>query len=73
MHSDQAQAADYDDPMCDRLLGMAADVLRSFGSAFGGRHLAIVGGAVPGSRSSSCAQCEAGQGARHVTHAGPLA
>jgi hypothetical protein len=47
MHSDQAQAVGYDDPMCDRLLGMAADVLRSFGSAFGGRHLAIVGGAVP--------------------------
>jgi hypothetical protein len=46
MHSDQAQAADYDDPMCDRL-GIAADVLRSFGSAFGGRHLAIVEGAVP--------------------------
>jgi hypothetical protein len=47
MHNDQAQAADYDDPMCDRLLGIAADVLRSFGSAFGDRHLAIVGGAVP--------------------------
>jgi hypothetical protein len=47
MHSDQALAADYDDPMCARLLGTAADVLRSFGSAFGGRHLAIVGGAVP--------------------------
>ena len=31
----------------ERLLGVAADVLRSFGSAFGGRHLAIVGGAVP--------------------------
>lgn len=38
----------YDDPMSRRLLGIAADVLRSFGSAFGGRHLAIVGGAVPG-------------------------
>lgn len=24
MHGDQAQAADYDDPMCDRLLGIAA-------------------------------------------------
>jgi hypothetical protein len=47
MHGDQARAADYDDPMCARLLGTAADVLRSFGSAFGGRHLAIVGGAVP--------------------------
>lgn len=48
MHSDQARAFDYDDPMSSRLLGIAADVLRSFGSAFGGRHLAIVGGAVPG-------------------------
>jgi hypothetical protein len=47
MHSDQALAADYDDPMSVRLLGTAADVLRSFGSAFGGRHLAVVGGAVP--------------------------
>ena len=47
MHGDQALAADYDDPMCAWLLGTAADVLRSFGSAFGGRHLAIVGGAVP--------------------------
>lgn len=41
-------ASAYDDPMSQRLLGIAADVLRSFGSAFGGRHLAIVGGAVPG-------------------------
>jgi hypothetical protein len=32
--------------MCGRILGIAADVLRSFGSAFGGQHLAIVGGAV---------------------------
>lgn len=47
MHDDQARAAAYDDPMCSKLLGTAADVLRSFGSAFGGRHLAIVGGAVP--------------------------
>ena len=47
MHDDQAGAADYDDPMCSKLLGTAADILRSFGSAFGGRHLAIVGGAVP--------------------------
>ncbi len=47
MHDDQATAAEYDDPMCSKLLGTAADVLRSFGSAFGGRHLAIVGGAVP--------------------------
>lgn len=47
MHGDQTRAVDYGDPMCVRLLGTAADVLRSFGSAFGGRHLAIVGGAVP--------------------------
>lgn len=47
MHGDQARASDYDDPMSARLLGTAADVLRSFGSAFGGRHLALVGGAVP--------------------------
>lgn len=44
---DNATFDDYSDPMSERLLGMAADVLRSFGSAFGGRHLAIVGGAVP--------------------------
>ncbi|HUY47143.1 MAG TPA: nucleotidyl transferase AbiEii/AbiGii toxin family protein [Streptosporangiaceae bacterium] len=48
MPDDQVRASDYDDPMSSRLLGIAADVLRSFGSAFGGRHLAIVGGAVPG-------------------------
>lgn len=48
MTPDDARASSYDDPMSDRLLGVAADVLRSFGSAFGGRHLAIVGGAVPG-------------------------
>lgn len=47
MHDDRARAVAYDDPMCSKLLGAAADVLRSFGSAFGGRHLAIVGGAVP--------------------------
>ena len=47
MKDDQVRASDYDDPMSDRLLGIAADVLRSFGSAFGGRHLAIIGGAVP--------------------------
>lgn len=47
MPGDKAKAADYDDPMCSRLLGVAADVLRSFGSAFGGHHLAIVGGTVP--------------------------
>jgi len=47
MHGDNAHATDYDDPMCARLLGTAADVLRSFGSAFSGLHLAIVGGAVP--------------------------
>ena len=44
---DRATAHDYSDPMSEKLLGLAADVLRSFGSAFGGRHLAIVGGAVP--------------------------
>jgi len=48
MADDAARASAYDDPMSERLLGIAADVLRSFGSAFGGRHLAIVGGAVPG-------------------------
>jgi hypothetical protein len=48
MPDDRVRASDYDDPMSARLLGIAADVLRSFGSAFGGRHLAIVGGAVPG-------------------------
>lgn len=53
MASDRARAGDYDDPMSDRLLGVAADVLRSFGSAFGGKHLAIVGGAVPGLLVSS--------------------
>jgi hypothetical protein len=47
MPDDRVRASDYDDPMSNRLLGIAADVLRSFGSAFGGRHLAIVGGAVP--------------------------
>jgi hypothetical protein len=44
---DQVTAEDYSDPMSEKLLGAAADVLRSFGSAFGGRHLAIIGGAVP--------------------------
>ncbi len=48
MADDNARADAYDDPMSERLLGIASDVLRSFGSAFGGRHLAIVGGAVPG-------------------------
>jgi hypothetical protein len=48
MADDQSRADAYNDPMSERLLGIAADVLRSFGSAFGGRHLAIVGGAVPG-------------------------
>jgi hypothetical protein len=33
--------------MSERQLGIAADVLRSFGSAWGGQHLAIVGGSVP--------------------------
>lgn len=44
---DRATAGSYGDPMSAKLLGAAADVLRSFGSAFGGRHLAVVGGAVP--------------------------
>lgn len=48
MATDNARASSYDDPMSERLLGIAADVLRSFGSGFGGHHLAIVGGAVPG-------------------------
>ncbi len=48
MAADDSRSSSYDDPMSERLLGIAADVLRSFGSAFGGRHLAIVGGAVPG-------------------------
>lgn len=47
MPGEHAQSTDYNDPMCARLLGTAADVLRSFGSAFGGKHLAVVGGAVP--------------------------
>lgn len=46
MATDDATASCYDDPMSERQLGIAADVLRSFGSAFGGEHLAIVGGAV---------------------------
>lgn len=44
---DQVTADDFSDPMSEKLLGSAADVLRSFGSAFGSRHLAIIGGAVP--------------------------
>lgn len=48
MPDNRVRASDYDDPMSSRLLGIAADVLRSCGSAFGGRHLAVVGGAVPG-------------------------
>ncbi|MEX1009096.1 MAG: hypothetical protein WD271_14800 [Acidimicrobiia bacterium] len=47
MLGDRADIHDYDDATTERLLGIAADVLRSFGSAFGGKHLAIVGGAVP--------------------------
>lgn len=43
----RSTAHDYSDPMSEKILGLAADVLRSFGSAFGGRHLAIVGGVVP--------------------------
>lgn len=37
---DRATANDYSDPISEQLLGLAADVLRPFGSAFGGRHLA---------------------------------
>jgi Nucleotidyl transferase AbiEii toxin, Type IV TA system len=47
MGSDAVGIGDYDGELTERLLGIAADVLRSFGSAFGGRHLAIVGGSVP--------------------------
>ncbi len=47
MPRDRGRIHDYDDAMTEQLLGVAADVLRSFGSAFGGKHLAIVGGAVP--------------------------
>jgi len=47
MPRDRDRIHDYEDAMSERLLGVAADVLRSFGSAFGGKHLAIVGGAVP--------------------------
>ncbi len=47
MGDSRACVGDYDDPMSSRLLGIGADVLRSFGSAFGGEHLAIVGGTVP--------------------------
>jgi len=46
--NDDATAADYNDPMSLRQLGIAADVLRSFGGSFGGKHLALVGGIVPG-------------------------
>src|SRR5713101_4330867 len=42
---DDVRASDYGDPMSNHLLGIAADVLRAFGSVFGGRHLAIIGGA----------------------------
>lgn len=65
MAADDATASAYDDPMSERQLGIAADVLRSFGSAFGGQHLAIVGGAVPSlliaraRHTSSCALHEA--------------
>lgn len=42
------RASEYRDPMSAAMLGMAADVLRSFGGAAGGRHVALVGGVVPG-------------------------
>ena len=44
---DQRRAWDYHDPAGTRMLGIAADVLRSFGSGIGGHHLAIVGGLAP--------------------------
>lgn len=44
---DKRTISSYDAETTDLLLGIAADVLRSFGSAFGGRHLAIIGGLVP--------------------------
>ncbi len=47
MAGDEAGIGDYDSELTEPLLGIAADVLRSFGSAFGDRHLAIIGGAVP--------------------------
>jgi hypothetical protein len=43
MPREGGSASEYDDAMTEQLLGVAADVLRSFGSAFGGKHLAIVG------------------------------
>lgn len=47
MVDDRTTISGYDDAATERLLGVAADVLRCFGSAFGGRHLAMVGGVVP--------------------------
>ena len=47
MTSDQGRIGDYSEETTGLLLGSAADLLRSFGLAFGGRHLAIVGGLVP--------------------------
>ena len=50
MAADDRTVGDYESIDTPLLLGIAADVLRSFGSAFGGRHLAIVGGIVPSLR-----------------------
>jgi hypothetical protein len=44
---DDGRVGDYRALETQPLLGVTADLLRSFGSAFGGRHLAIVGGMVP--------------------------
>jgi hypothetical protein len=44
---DHRRISDYSTEETELLLGTAADLLRSFGSAFGGRHLAIIGGLVP--------------------------
>ncbi|HEY0640580.1 MAG TPA: hypothetical protein VGD67_23365 [Pseudonocardiaceae bacterium] len=47
MAAEKRAARDYGDTMGALHAGAAADVLRSFGSAFGGHHIAIVGGLVP--------------------------
>ncbi|MFZ2056043.1 MAG: hypothetical protein WAV54_01355 [Acidimicrobiales bacterium] len=47
MTGDLRRIGDYSSEETELLLGTAADLLRSFGSAFGGRHIAIVGGLVP--------------------------
>lgn len=47
MVSGDSRIFDYDRESTDLLLGCAADLLRSFGSSFGGKHLAIIGGLAP--------------------------